>query len=96
MNRNYLSLAALIAVIFLGSTYAARAEGESTEAKATNKICPVSGEANGANSVTISDVGFDVAADGQRFALVRSGGDNDTLVRMILVQHWFEEFRGRR
>jgi hypothetical protein len=40
-------------------------------------------------------VGFDVAPDGQRFAMVRRGSDGEAPARMILVQHWFEEFRGR-
>ncbi len=43
----------------------------------------------------VGDGGYDVAPDGQRLILVRRGGAADQSERMILVQNWFEEFRGR-
>ena len=60
MNRKFLFHAALLAVISL--THAVRAQDESPEvkappAKAANKICPMSGEANGADSVTVEHRG---------------------------------------
>ena len=62
MNRMLLSLAAALAVIILGSTHAARAEDESPTAKAppakaANKLCPMTNEANGEESVTVEHRG---------------------------------------
>ena len=39
---------------------------------------------------------YDVSADGQRFLMIKEGGDTDQTVAppsLIVVQHWFEELK---
>jgi serine/threonine-protein kinase len=40
---------------------------------------------------------YDVSADGQRFLMLKAttGDPNATPVRMVLVEHWFEELKQR-
>ena len=42
------------------------------------------------------DVAYDVAQDGQRFLMIKEGGNSDKTAApasLILVQNWFEELR---
>ena len=36
---------------------------------------------------------YDVAPDGERFAIVRSSATDEAPVELIVVQNWFEELR---
>jgi serine/threonine-protein kinase len=47
------------------------------------------------SKVAVSEGGYDVAPDGEHLVLVRRGGGADQSARMILIQNWFEEFKGR-
>lgn len=54
-------------------------------------------DTSSASPGTVGSLGFDVAPDGSRFALLRPATGQDLPPRrMILVQNWYEEFRGRR